>query len=117
MFFQNESELKDVIETRTKKAKATYTSVQPFLIGISSEDGLSPYIVVDETISKMDSIIVALDVCFKIFFALEAAYPQKCKVVYTFIQQKIYKIRTAFDKIYTTVEEVYVDLTKQEAIF
>lgn len=57
-----------------------------------------------------ESVLAAVDICFKSFWALQAKYPSQSGPIWTFIQQGIYEIYTPFDKNSTSVNELIADI-------
>ena len=56
------------------------------------------YVMLDETIDTTDSLIKAVDVCFKLFFVFNAEYPKEAVDPWTFIQKAVYDIDTVYDQ-------------------
>jgi len=81
--------------------------VQPFIIivGPSVREIESYYVVVDDVLYKLDNILKAIDICFKIFMVLDAQYPIECEQVWLFFQLYIYKQPTENDKVIKSVIE------------
>ncbi|XP_033229558.1 uncharacterized protein LOC117181098 [Belonocnema kinseyi] len=104
---ENASQLRPLIAEKKNEARRNSSTVQPFMIGIIGEKKIKSYVVLNEIIYDVDSIVHAVDTCFKVFFALEAEYLIACKPVWMFIQKYIYEIE--LDKTYTTEESVISD--------
>lgn len=108
------------ITLRKEKMASLGFSVQPYIviIGPTVAEIHTRYIIINNVkySSKTDvrydstSIINAVDTCFKILFALNAAYPSECANVWFFIQKVLYKLTTKYDKVYTTVGCLISDL-------
>lgn len=82
-------------------------TVQPFIIivGLSLREIESYYVVVDDILYKLDNILRAIDICFKIFMVLDAQYPIECEQIWLFFQLYIYKQPTKHDKVIKFVIE------------
>lgn len=93
-------------QKRTKALELKQT-VQPYIIivGHSFREIESYYVVVDNILYKLDNILQALDICFKIFMVLDARYPTECEQVWLFLQLYIYKQPTKNDKVIKSVIE------------
>ncbi len=53
--------------------------------------------VIDSFTYNLPNLTVAIDACFKAFFALNALYPKECEQVWLIIQRCVYGIRTQYD--------------------
>ncbi|XP_036148758.1 uncharacterized protein LOC105835274 isoform X2 [Monomorium pharaonis] len=93
------------IQQKRNKALELKQTVQPFIIivGLSLRQIDSYYVVVDDVLYKLDNILKAIDICFKIFMVLDAQYPTECEQVWLFFQLYIYKQRTKNDKVIKSV--------------
>lgn len=82
-------------------------TVQPFIIivGPTLRDIENYYVVVDDILYKLNNILQAVDICFKIFMVLDAQYPTECEQIWLFLQQYIYKQQTINDKVIKSVIE------------
>lgn len=76
-------------------------TVQPFIIivGLSLREIESYYVVVDNILYKLDNILRAIDICFKVFMVLDVQYPIECEQIWLFFQQYIYKQSSKHDKV------------------
>lgn len=68
------------------------------------------YVKVDEHMYRVPGIQKGVDICFKIFFALQAKYPIESEQVWQFIQLYIYNIETRQDKKFVGVNTLINDL-------
>jgi len=50
------------------------------------------YVIVNDVKYTSTSLPNAIDLCFQIFFALDAKYPVDCEKVWYFLQQYVYSI-------------------------
>lgn len=96
-------------EQRNRRIGAT---LQPYivLVGQTIEGVHTRYVIVNNIKYNVTSISHAVDVCFKVIFALNAKYPAECLNVWQFLQKGIYKINTKEDKTYTAVNSLLSDL-------
>ncbi|XP_066595383.1 uncharacterized protein [Prorops nasuta] len=74
-------------------------SVQPYIIvvGATLDTLKSFYVCIDAILYKVPSMIIALDVCFKTFFAFDASYPVASEHIWLIIQRCLYKCNTVND--------------------
>ncbi|KYN00534.1 hypothetical protein ALC62_08692, partial [Cyphomyrmex costatus] len=72
------SNIEEEIKQRRTKAFQFKQTVQPFIImvGPSLKEIESYYVIVDDVFYKLDNILKAIDICFKIFMVLDAKYPE-----------------------------------------
>jgi len=86
--------------------------LQPLIIivGPSINEISNYFVIVNDTYYVLNSIVVAVDTCFKIFHALNLLYPVESLPVWSFIQKGFYKIKTAYDSEYVSVNSLLSDL-------
>lgn len=84
----------------------TLVLVGPNLSSISAS-----YVQIENVRYQMRTPITALDTCFKAFFALDAAYPSKCRAIWQFIQQFFYAIHLKEDQHIPRVTSVISSLS------
>lgn len=89
------------LETRLSNLKQTFQP-QIILVGnLASPDTV--YVAINkDRLFKCESILEALDLAFKFFFALDLAYPAGSLEVWTFIQRVAYDICLSGDTGTTT---------------
>ncbi|KAI0221940.1 hypothetical protein LSAT2_026801, partial [Lamellibrachia satsuma] len=64
------------------------------------------FLLYEEVIYEVDSLVKAVDICFKIFFVLNAQYPAEAADVWTFIQKGLFNITTPYDVVTPRVIEL-----------
>lgn len=69
------------------------------------------YVVIEETEYLVTSPMVAIDVCFKCIFALNAQYPVESKLAWLYIQKYLYGIETPYDGSYVAVKNLSSAIT------
>jgi len=86
--------------------------LQPFIIIVGPAiNEISSYVViVDNTYYRLNSIIAAVDCCFKVILTLNAEYPSESALIWYFIQKGFYNITTLWDKNYTIVNALLSDI-------
>jgi len=55
---------------------------------------------------ECETVVKALDVCFKAFFTFNLKYPAAATDPWLFLQQGLYRIRTSNDKISSTISSL-----------
>ncbi|XP_071578556.1 uncharacterized protein [Temnothorax nylanderi] len=94
------------------EAKETQTSVQPYIIVVGSISNVSnTYVTIDEVLYSTDSMLEALDVCFKAFHVLQINYPDASKHLWMLIQKGLYKLSTKWDISFSNTEHILKKLT------
>jgi hypothetical protein len=83
------SELQETVSRRKNKYAQLGCTLQPFIIiiGPSINDISQIYVYVDNTYYVLNSIVAAIDCCFKVIHSLNLEYPLECLQVWTFIQK------------------------------
>lgn len=88
-------------------------SLQPYIIFVGSYDSVEEiYVSLDDVLYKVNSMIEAIDVCFKIFHVFEVNYPVSSEHLWLLIQQGIYKFTTKWDSVITNIEFLLNKLEK-----
>lgn len=80
--------------------------LQPFII-IEGVFGIfkikRTFVFLDNIVYETDSVLHALDICFKAFFVFDLKYPEQASLFWHFIQRFFFKIKTVYDKEYQRV--------------
>ena len=86
-------------ETREKYAKYGI-ELQPLIIvvGTTLSEITGFYVNIDDTRYRFQSVLAALDLCFKSFHVLHAEYPKPSEHIWLFLQKSIYSLNTKWDK-------------------
>lgn len=87
------------VRIETKVAAATLKlTVQPYIITVGLDDTIKEiYVCVDDTLYKVDNILIALDICFKAFHVFNVNYPLASEHIWLLIQRGIYNFDTKWD--------------------
>lgn len=95
--------------------------MQPFILvtGPSLNNIVNYFVVLNDifydlTEAKLPGL-KALDICFKLFHALNIEYPEESYHIWLLIQKFVYKIGTAFDRTIPQIESIVSDLQKSES--
>ncbi|XP_024883588.1 uncharacterized protein LOC112462188 [Temnothorax curvispinosus] len=93
-------ELEKVKRRRQERAAKLKDTVQPYIIVIGPQLTAIEafYIIIDDIMYKMENVLKAVDILYKIFQVLNVKYPPACEQVWLFIQKYIYGRTTKWDK-------------------
>lgn len=85
-------ELEKVKRRRQETATKLKEIVQPYIIvvGLHFTAIEAFYIVIDDVLYKMENVLKAVDILYKIFQVLNVKYPSACEQVWLFIQKYVY---------------------------
>lgn len=99
MFFQNNEDIYEFIERQRDKVQQYQKTLQPFVIivGKDFQNITDTYVIVDKQPFRFDTVVRAVDVCFKVNFALNTEYQIQSKSLWLFLQQAVYNIRLQND--------------------
>jgi len=106
------AEVKETISRRRDKLVGLGQTLQPFvlIVGSSLKEISNYFVIVDNTFYRLNSILSAVDCCFKIIITLNAKYPSESEAIWCFIQKGLYKLNTPLDKNFTTVNAFLSDV-------
>ncbi|CAG9791625.1 unnamed protein product [Diatraea saccharalis] len=105
----------DILETITKRKEKFFkigVTFQPtiVIVGPRVSDIKKYFVLVNNIFYTVHSILQAVDVCFKLYLALNCTYPIECENVWNLIQKGFYNIKTEWDKQYSSVNAFLTDL-------
>ncbi|XP_047998149.1 uncharacterized protein LOC125235594 [Leguminivora glycinivorella] len=105
-------DVQDAIAHRREKYLKYKLTLQPVIVivGSSYMDIQKYYVVVNDLFYETNSILKAVDTCFKIFHSLHCQYPTESVCVWNFLQLGLYQLKTKWDKTYSTVNAFITDL-------
>ncbi|KAK9736409.1 hypothetical protein QE152_g12506 [Popillia japonica] len=94
------SEVHISIDKKREKATKYGVTVQPYVLAVGPDlnNIISSYLVIDRNVYKVQSMLKAIDICFKTYRALHLQYPLECEQIWLFLQKAIYGISTPCDK-------------------
>lgn len=110
------SDFDRVIGERKVKFAELGFRLQPIIIIIGPTlTEIKEYLVWYDNINyKFDSFLVALDIAFKLIFALNLNFNLESLQVWQFIQRQMYKITTKYDeKLYSAVTVLITELNQK----
>lgn len=110
MNLQIPGDINKVVDEKYEAASQNGITVQPFMLIVGEIENPSYCVVIDKHIYALQSALKALDVCFKVFFSLNASYPEECRPIWMHIQKYIFNIHTRDDKYFIGVESVHAML-------
>lgn len=88
--------------------------VQPYILYVASLEQTNPpsnfYVIIDNFSYMCKSVVQALDVCFKVFIAMDMYYPVQCAHIWLLIQQHIYGVFTPDDENINNVKTFILKL-------
>lgn len=104
-------DLQTAISSRRTKLVKLGRTFQPLIIYTGTIcDILNIYVVVGQTIYKVNSLLQGVDVAFKIIHATGAEYSDESYLIWLFIQRALYNINTKFDKSLSVIHTLMGDL-------
>lgn len=97
---------------RKKKLEMYGLTFQPTVVAVGSIlNFTSFYVIVSDVKYTCTSLLNAIDLCFQVFFGLEATYPTDSEVVWYFLQKYIYDITDKkYYRNFVTVDTVWHDV-------
>lgn len=104
-----QSELQPKIEEIKNKFRSLDLTFQPSLLIIGELEQIC--VIYDEIYYKTDSILSALDICFKLFFVLNLKYSPQSAQVWQFIQKYFFEISVDGEKCFTQISSLISDLS------
>ena len=86
-------------QNKTKECQERGVTWQPqvLVMGYSILTPQQFFVLVNDTVYEMDSLIKAVDICFKIFFVFNASYPPHAQEPWLLFQKAVFDIDTPFD--------------------
>lgn len=84
-------------------------SIQPYVLvlGDSLLEASQFFVILDDIVYEVETMIKAVDTCFKVFFVLNAQYPAMATEPWTFIQRAVFHIVTPYDKTTPRLIELF----------
>lgn len=72
---------------------------QPYILALGTKDNPAQYFtVVEDHLFKQDSLLKAVDICFKCFYVLDLDYPSASQTTWEFLQKVLYQINNSDGK-------------------
>ncbi|KAF2890398.1 hypothetical protein ILUMI_15775 [Ignelater luminosus] len=114
LFIHDISDLNKKIEKRQTKCEQFKIPVQPIPIVVGPYGHCQCFVSVDDVLYGVENPIKAIDVCFKIYHALNAKYPADAEPSWLFLQKAIYKIFTSQDPKFSSVDILIADIKAEQ---
>ncbi|XP_036144984.1 uncharacterized protein LOC118646384 [Monomorium pharaonis] len=96
-----------------KHAEMLKITLQPYIIILGSPyEVKETYVQVDDILYKTNSMLEAIDVCFKTFHVFQMNYPIMSEYLWMLIQKGIYNFTTKWDSIIPSIEYVLSKISK-----
>lgn len=94
------ADVKTAIEERRSKLLQFGLTLQPFIVivGPNVANIESYFVVVNDVLYRLRSILSTVDVCYKVTWAMNAVYSSEAHSVRMFLQKACYKMRSSYDK-------------------
>lgn len=104
---KSHADLKNAVTERKEHYAHLKLPFQPLTVIIFNGDKVcNSYVIIEDTEYLVTSPMVAIDVCFKCIWALNAQYPVESKLAWLYIQTNLYKIETPYDGMYVAVKKL-----------
>ena len=96
------------MQKKTKECQERGITWQPqvLVLGNSVLIPEQVFVLVNDTVYEVDSLIKAVDVCFKSFFVFNAHYPPHAQEPWLLLQKAVFGIDTTFDAQSARIQEV-----------
>lgn len=100
MKFQIPGDIDKTVARMRDKYANFGAQLQPFVIAVGPtlSEVTGFYVNIDDTRYRFQSILAALDLCFKSFYVLHAEYPKPSEPIWLFLQKSVYSLTTPWDK-------------------
>ncbi|KAF4531566.1 hypothetical protein B566_EDAN013570 [Ephemera danica] len=106
------SQVTEANDDRRKFCQEKGLSLQPYivLVGPNLCSITARFVIIENIFYKVETILKAVDVCFKSFFVFNATYQVECEHIWLFVQRKVFEITTKYDNNFTRLEELLLKL-------
>lgn len=104
----DETEL--VFDARNEKLVAQGYTQQPAVLLVGQPSDYSAYVRINKTYYHCDSLLKAVDVCFKIFKTLGTQFPQDSLLSWLFLDEYVYNFLCSHHLKYTSLGNFVNDL-------
>ena len=100
--------LEDYVRKRKDSCGNKGVTWQPqvLALGRTIMDAEQFFVLFDNIIYEVDSLLKAVDICFKCFFVMGAEYPRMTSEPWLFIQRFVYQIESSHDRINARMQEL-----------
>lgn len=114
LFFHNIADLEPKLHKRKEKLEAYGLTLQPMVVAVGSILNLTSfYVFVNDVKYKATSLMNAIDLCFQVFFALDATFPADSEIVWYFLQKSVYNITNeTYNRNFVCIDTIWHDVQK-----
>jgi hypothetical protein len=98
------------LEERKTKLRNHNLTIQPLVVCVGAETVTSCFVIIDDIKYQLETPIRAVDIAFKIFHTVNAAYPAESQHVWLLIQRLVYDIITPYDILSSATAALISDL-------
>ena len=95
-----------------KRTVARKCQPQVLVLGESIKKIEQYFVIVNDTIYEMDSLVKAIDICYKAVFIFNVDYPVQAYDPWLFIQRGLYSMETPYDNIVPRVTDLIARIAK-----
>lgn len=110
---QDPSQITEKIQNAKEFCISKNIKLQPYIIYINNNEAQF-CVVYDNIYYSFDNFLVALDICFKIFFVFKLTYPKQSEKFWLFIQKKLYDITTKYDNLTPDLIDLICQIDKKK---
>ncbi|XP_070073729.1 uncharacterized protein [Drosophila takahashii] len=112
--FATSGELETAIQDQIDIQLKNKDCLQPIICGIGPSvlEANEFFVYFADIFYKFESIIAAVEACFKIFYVLNLKYPESCKLVWLFIQEFFFNFPIPGCDMHPSVKSLANDLKK-----
>ena len=113
-FFQCGTSITGYIRERSQESAKRGVTVQPqvLVLGESIKKIEQYFVIVNDTIYEMDSLVKAIDICYKAVFIFNVDYPVQAYDPWLFIQRGLCSMETPYDNIVPRVRYLIARIAK-----
>jgi hypothetical protein len=113
-WLQNAASVNPALDRKKEELRNQGLTSQPHMVLVGPLNNIqASYVVVDNVRYNTTSPLRALDLTFKIFYALDCAYPPQAYHIWLFIQKVAYNIVNAGDKFGTNINSLIGEIQSQ----
>lgn len=100
------------LQNRKEKLESYGLTLQPMVVAVGSiVNFTSFYVIVNDVKYTSTSLMNAINLCFQVFFALNASYPADSEIVWYFLQKHVYGITNKkYERNFVSVDTVWHDV-------
>ena len=96
---QSEAEVDSILEKKREDLKRSGRMLHPTPVGVGSVMGVTAaYVAVDDVKYEVSSLLNAIDLSYKIYYAAHCDFPESCHSLWLFIQKALFDIHYPNDR-------------------